>query len=338
MAAQVLRIGTLGAARITPSALIRPARAVEGVEVVAVAARDPERAKAFAAKRGIPKVHATYDDLLADPDIDAVYNPLPNGLHAEWTIKALEAGKHVLCEKPFTANAEEAAAVARIADAAAAGGIVCMEAFHWRYHPMAARMLDLIGGGALGEVRHVETTMCIPLPLRNDIRYRYDLAGGAMMDVGAYATHMLRTLAGAEPTVLTAQARLARPDVDRWMRATVRFDALPGVTGAMTCALWSSTPIKIQAKVIGTEGELSVFNPVAPQAYHRLRVRSTRDTGGAWRKEKVRGEATYTCQMRAFLAAARDGAPSLTPPSDSVATMTVIDAVYRAAGLRLRGL
>ncbi|MBW2314770.1 MAG: Gfo/Idh/MocA family oxidoreductase, partial [Deltaproteobacteria bacterium] len=131
MSGEALRVGVLGAARIAPMALLRPARQVPGVEVSAVAARDVDKARRFAGKHGIPRVFESYDALLADPDVDAVYVPLPNGLHADWTIRAIEAGKHVLCEKPFTANAGEAE---RVAKAARASDRVVMEAFHWRYH------------------------------------------------------------------------------------------------------------------------------------------------------------------------------------------------------------
>ncbi|HTD50007.1 MAG TPA: Gfo/Idh/MocA family oxidoreductase, partial [Acidimicrobiia bacterium] len=148
-----LRIGILGAARIAPSAVIKPARNVDEAAIHAVAARDRTRAQSFASKHGIPKVHDTYAALVADPDLDAIYNPLPNGLHAEWTIAALEAGKHVLCEKPFTANAKEAEDVAAVASRT---GLVLMEAFHYRYHPLAQRVLDIVGSGVLGQVRHVE--------------------------------------------------------------------------------------------------------------------------------------------------------------------------------------
>jgi predicted dehydrogenase len=142
-----LRIGCLGAARIAPAALTKPAAGNPGVSCAAVAARDVTRARAFADKHKIPVVHDSYDALLADESLDAIYNPLPNGLHGLWTLKALEAGKHVLCEKPFTANAAEAA---RVADAAEKSGLVVMEAFHWRYHPLAARVLDIIASGELG--------------------------------------------------------------------------------------------------------------------------------------------------------------------------------------------
>ncbi len=324
-----IKIGTLGAARITPAALMRPARLVDGVEVVAVAARDRTRADKFAAKHGIAKVHVSYQALIDDPDIDAIYNPLPNGLHGEWTRRALAAGKHVLCEKPFAANAVEAR---HVAAAAAATDLVVMEAFHYRYHPVAQRMVDIVRGGEVGELIHVESSMCIPLPLPKDIRYRLDLAGGATMDTGCYAIHMNRLVADAEPEVISAKARLAHPGVDRWMQAQFRYPA--GVTGTMTCALWSSTPLKVSVRAIGSKGELRVFNPTGPQMGYRMSLRSD----GTKRRIQVEGakKATYTYQLEAFAAAVRDGVPVLTPPADAIANMDVIDAVYRGAGLAAR--
>ncbi|MGQ0803982.1 MAG: Gfo/Idh/MocA family protein [Actinomycetota bacterium] len=321
-----LRIGTLGAARIAPAAIIKPAREVDEAALVAVAARDPDKAAKFAKKHDIPRVHETYEALLADDDIDAVYNPLPNGLHGVWTMRALDAGKHVLCEKPLTANAAEAEQVAAAAEKA---GLVVMEAFHYRYHPLAARMKEIVDSGELGRVRHLESWMCIPLPLFKDIRYRLDLAGGAVMDVGCYGIHQLRFLAGDEPTV-TARARLRSPQVDRWMQAD--FEWPDGRTGQMTCALWSSTLLKVAVRVTGDDGEMRVLNPARPQSFHRVTVR----TKEGKRRERVKGDATYTYQLRAFVAAVRNGAPLLTPLSDSVANMRVIDEVYKKAGLDVR--
>ena len=177
-----LRIGILGAARIAPAALVKPASASSEVDVVAVAARSLERAQAFAAKHDIPRAHSSYEALLADPDVDAVYNPLPNGLHGRWTRAALEAGKHVLCEKPFTANAAEAREIALLA---ADSDRVVMEAFHYRYHPLALRAEEIIASGELGALQRVETALSFPLPKFSDIRYDYDLAGGATMDAAA---------------------------------------------------------------------------------------------------------------------------------------------------------
>ncbi len=147
---QPLRIGTLGASRIAPAALINPARTNSRAEVVAVAARDRARAEQYASKHGIPHVYDTYEELIADPTIDAIYNPLPNSLHAEWTIRSLEAGKHVLCEKPLASNAGEAREMAQTADAE---NRYLMEAFHWRYHKMARRIIDVVRSGEIGAVK-----------------------------------------------------------------------------------------------------------------------------------------------------------------------------------------
>ncbi len=323
-----LRIGTLGAARIAPLALVRPARSVPEVEVVAVAARDEGRARRFAERHGIPRVHRSYAELLADPEIDAVYNPLPNGLHCEWTIRALESGKHVLCEKPLAANAEEAS---RMAAAAGKAQRVLVEAFHWRYHPLAARMRDVVESGVLGRVRHVEASFCIPLPFPGDIRYRFDLGGGATMDAGCYAVSIVRHLAGAEPEVVSATARLASREVDRWMRAELRFP--DGSSGRITCALFSASLLRLAARVAGDAGEMRVTNPIAPHFFNRLRVR----TRSGRSVERVSGEATYTHQLRAFARAVRQGEDVPTDGAHGVANMAVIDAIYRKAGLRPRG-
>jgi predicted dehydrogenase len=323
-----VRIGVLGAARIAPAAVIKPARGNAEAEVRAVAARDRVRADAFAAKHGIPTVHDSYAALVADPGIDAVYNPLPNGLHAEWTIAALEAGKHVLCEKPFTANAAEAEAVAATA---ARTGLVVTEAFHYRYHPMAQRMRDIVEYGELGTTRRVETTLCFPLPKFSDIRYQFDLAGGATMDVGTYTVHLARLLGCEEPEVRTATAKLHSPDVDRAMRAELEFPS--GHTGRITCSMWSTRVLQTSARVVGDAGELHVINPTSPQLWHRLRVKTRTGT----RTERFSRRPTYEYQLDAFCAAVLRGAPTLTPPKDSVANMRVLDAIYVAAGMRPRG-
>ncbi|MEV1239032.1 Gfo/Idh/MocA family protein [Nonomuraea sp. NPDC050022] len=323
-----MRIGTLGAARITPMALVKPARAVPEVEVAAVAARDRSRAGKFAAKHGIPLVHDSYEQVIADSSLDAIYNPLPNALHAEWTLKAIEAGKHVLAEKPFTSNAAEARSVA---DAAAKSGVVVMEAFHYRYHPLMERALEIVAT-ELGEVRHVETWMCFPLPNFSDIRYSLELGGGALMDAGCYAVHCLRTLGPGEPSVVSAAALLRSPGVDRAMAADLRFPT--GATGRIHASMWSGNLLKIAARVDGERGSLRITNFIAPQLFHRMTV----TVDGRRRRERVAGEATYTCQLRAFVAAVEQGTPPLTPPADSVANMTVIDDIYRKAGLPLRGI
>lgn len=327
MADQV-RIGILGAARIAPQAITRPARKVPRAVVNAIAARNPQRAKTFANKHHIPRIFSSYDELLADPDLDAVYIPLPNGLHCAWTLKALEAGKHVLCEKPFAANAAEAELMVQAAEHS---GKVVMEAFHYRYHPLARRMKEIMTSGQLGTIRHIETWMCFPLPLFNDIRYRYDLAGGALMDAGCYAVNMLRLLDGTEPEVVRAQALLASPQVDRAMRADLRF--ADGSTGRITCSMWSKTILRIAARVQGDEGEMTILNPVMPSLYHHLKIRTKAGT----RTERFSREATYVYQLRAFVDAILEGTPVLTSPADALANMRVIDAIYEQAGLWVRG-
>ncbi len=325
---ETLRIGVLGAARIAPQALVRPARVVEGAEVVAVAARNRSRAQAFARRHRIPRVHGDYAALLADPEVDAVYNPLPNSLHCEWTLRALEAGKHVLCEKPMASNAEEAA---RMAEAAEKRGLVLDEAFHWRAHPLAARMREVVASGALGRLVHVEASMCIPFLLPGDIRYRYELGGGATMDTGCYTVSIVRHLAGEEPEVVHADARLSSPRVDRCMRAELRFPS--GASGRITCSLFSRRLLGAHARAVGTDGTLHVWNPVLPQLHHRLRLR-TRDVASS---ERLRSEPTYTHQLRAFVRHVREGVPMASDARDAVANMRVIDAIYSQAGLPPRG-
>ncbi len=323
-----LRIGALGAARITPMALVKPARQLPEAEFAAVAARDPARARKFAAKHRIPRVHGSYEALIADPDLDAIYNPLPNGLHCEWSIRALEAGKHVLCEKPLASNAEEAR---RMAEASEKTGRVLVEAFHWRYHPLAERMKQIVDGGELGAVRHLEAHLCFPLPFPGDIRYRYDLGGGATMDAGCYPINMLRFLAGAEPEVVHARAKLMTRDVDRWMRAEFRFP--DGHTGRITCSLWSTSLLRMSIRVHGDAGEMRVFNPIAPHLYHRLTVKKPDRVVS----ERLPGDTTYTHQLRAFVKTVRGEGSMSSDAQDAIANMRVIDAIYDSAGMRRRG-
>jgi predicted dehydrogenase len=322
-----IRIGILGAAKIAPLAVVNPAKQHSQVEVAAVAARDPARGRDFAAKHGIPRVHDSYDALIADPAVDAVYIPLPNGLHGKWTRAAVAAGKHVLCEKPFTANAAEAREIAEIA---ANSDRVVMEAFHYRYHPLTRRVEEIIASGELGALKRVEAAMCFPLPRFSDIRYNYSLAGGALMDAGCYPVHMVRTFGGSTPEVVWAQAKLRDPRVDRAMTAELKFPG--GHTGRIRCSMWSSRLLQISARVVGEHGELRVLNPVLPSAFHRLTIRSS----DGRRVERFSRRPTYAYQLDAFAASVLRGEPVKTTPEDAIENMTVIDAIYRAAGLPLR--
>lgn len=308
-------------------ALINPARENAEVVVAAVAARDASRAQAFADKHGIAQVYESYEALIGAEDLDAVYNPLPNGLHGQWTRAALDAGKHVLCEKPFTANAAEAR---KVAELAGSSDRVVMEAFHYRYHPLSLRVEEIIASGELGELKRVEAAMCFPLPKFSDIRYDYSLAGGATMDAGCYAVDMVRTYGGSTPEVVSAQAKLRDPQVDRAMTAELRFAG--GHTGRVRCSMWSIDLLQLSAKVVGDRGELRVVNPVTPQAFHRLTIRSAEGK----RVERFSRRATYAYQLDAFAAAVLRGETVQTTPEGAIENMTVIDAIYSAAGLPLR--
>ena len=323
-----IRFGILGAARIAPVAMVKPAAEESEAEVTAVAARDLERARRFAAKHKLSTAYGSYAQLIADPSIDAVYIAVPNGLHGRWTKAALDAGKHVLCEKPFTANAEEAASVA---EAARQSGLVVMEAFHYRYHALTGRMLEILGSGELGTITKMEAWLCFPLVPPNNVRWDYQLAGGALMDAGCYTIHLLRTLAGAEPVVSSATAKTRRTAVDRLLKAELAFPG--GCTGLITASMLSREVLGAGARVNGTHGTMEVLNPYQPQLIHRLVVHS--DTRRA--VERVpRQPSTYASQLRAFTGAVLRGEPVLTGSDDAVANMAVIDACYAAAGLPRR--
>jgi predicted dehydrogenase len=294
---------------------------------------------AFAQKHDIPRVHPDYQALVDDPDLDAIYLPLPNGLHGRWTKAALAAGKHVLCEKPLASNADEAAEVAA---AAQASGLVVMEAFHYRYHPLMQRVQEVVRGGELGEITRVRAALCFPLPRFADIRYRLDLAGGATMDAGCYPINCVRVVVGAEPTVVSARAKLHAPGVDRALRAELHFPGPAngdggtighsGATGEIIASMWSGRLLAVSATVAGTRGSLKVFNYVVPHLWHRLTVR----TAAGVRHERIAGGPTYRYQLEAFAAAASGGAPVPTDALDGVRNMAVIDGAYRAAGLSPR--
>jgi predicted dehydrogenase len=206
-----------------------------------------------------------------------------------------------------------------------------MEAFHYRYHPLADRLVEIMRDGTLGDIERIETSMVIPLLSRSDIRWQLRLAGGSTMDVGCYTIHLLRTLAQAEPTVVRATARERSPGVDRWLRADM---TLPnGGTGRITASMLSGRLLELGAKVTGTKGTLRVLNPYAPQYFHRLSVRTQ---AGKLKQPRLPKVTTYVCQLRVFAGAVLRGEPIITNTADAIANMRVIDASYRAAGLERR--
>ena len=344
---EVLRIGVLGAARIAGEALIRPARLVSSVTVTAVAARDLVRAETFGSRCGIPAAYGSYEELLAAPDVDAVYVPLPNSLHAPWTLRAIDAGKHVLCEKPFTSNAAEALSVAAAAERS---GLVVMEAMHYRYHPLVRRMAALLADGAIGVPSHAQAWTCWPVEDPGDIRYDYGLSGGALMDGGCYAIDCLRLVGSAagagEPSVTGALAD-PLPDhvTDRATAARVACGS--GLTGWFESAFTRDGEFLADLHVIGSEGSLWLRNFVRA---HEGRLIVSRGGSvvsdeqaadlphaGALGLDAAAG-TTFAWQLRAFAAAALDGEPFPTTAASAVTTMRLIDDAYQAAGLPVREL
>ena len=322
-----LRVGILGSARISQPALIEPAASVADVTVAAVAARDKSRAEALALRHGIATAHGSYQDLLADPDIDAVYNPLPNSLHGPWTLRAIEAGKHVLCEKPFASNAGEAEQVARAAEAS---GLVVMEAMHYRYHPLVIRLREITG--ELGPVRHLQGWTSFAIADPGDIRYDFGLGGGALMDGGCYALDCLRLLGGDPASVTGALADPVTDDprgaaADRSMAVRLAFPG--GATGWLESAFTRDGEFRADLHVICEDGQVWLDNFIFP---HRGRLIATA-AGSVVADEPGGGEPTYVHQLRAFAAAVAGGTTVPTSAANAVATMRLTDDAYRAAGL-----
>lgn len=330
-AAEPLRLGLLGAARISEDAVVRPAQEL-GVRLVAVAARDPERARTFAEQHGVERVVADYQALVDDPEVEAVYNPLANSLHAPWNLAAVRAGKPVLSEKPFAGNVHQAR---EVRDAAAQAGVAAVEAFHQLYHPLTARMLELADGGQIGELQHVEARMLMPPPAPSDPRWSAELDGGGLMDVGCYALRALRDLAGArgaEPEVLRA-AGGEHPDlagVDAWLTAEL---ALPGGVSARVESSMTHHDVDFSLRLVGSRGEAYAPNFVKPQQDDRVVV----TTLDGQQVEHLGTRSSYSHMLEAFTRLVREGAPMRSDADDAVATMQLLDDVYRAAGMQPRG-
>ena len=351
-----LRIGILGAARIAPLAIVSPAQATDA-RLVAVAARDRSRADAFAAEYGVERVLDSYAAVLADPEVEVVYNPLPHGLHAGWNVRAIEAGKHVLTEKPSAANADQARVVRevlRAADARGDGGRrVFMEGFHYPYHPMFQRVVEIIESGVVGEVRHIDVPLLMPDPGADDPRWRWDLAGGSVMDLGCYSLSCLKLLGerfcGGTPVVVSAETETRDGDgrVDERLFVRVAFPSGASGSGGSDMAAddWSFTLV-----VTGTEAEIIVPAFPLPHQDDRIILRPVGESGPMVRTrpaefaeltverdgdrvERLGSRSSYTYQLEALTSAVRDGAPVVTDADFAAGVMELIDASYTAAGL-----
>ena len=334
---KVVRLGILGAANIAPSAIISPSKLLPDlVEVVAVAARDINKAKNYAKKYKIPKVFSSYQELIDSDEIDAIYNPLPNGLHAEWTIKSLKAGKHVLCEKPFTSNEKEALEVKKFHDQT---NLSLVEAFHYRYHPVTKRLKEIIEKD-IGKMKSIDVEFSLPSYIYylwfgdDDIRWKFDLAGGITMDAGCYCVNSLLHFGGEVEKVTKATPVMMKEEIDISM--DVDLEMKNGSKGHMYCDFKRSSilPTLLSVKVIGENGSVYCNNLLGPSFYHYI----SSDIKGQKKTEKVYsdGQSTYYYQLKAFCDEVLGKSKCETTPKESVEMMKVIDEIYTAAGLKIR--
>lgn len=324
-----MQIGILGTGSIAKSAIIRPSQQLPSARVTAIASRDGEKAKLFAKKYGIEKHYSPYEVLLRDPSIDLIYITLPNSLHAEWSIRALEAGKHVLCEKPLASNAQEVEEIRKVAQRAKK---LVFEGMHYKYHPLIARIKEIVNQGDIGTIEHISADLCLYLYRKNNIRFSYNLAGGALIDGGCYPLHLIRHVMNAEPTVISASAHLLFDEIDDQMSAKLLFPN--GAQGSLSCSLRS--PLwkwRMQLNIIGTKGRLFCLNPFAPQFLNALFITNKK---GKKIERFDRKKTTYDYQLQFILNAIKANAPlDLQDPLDN---MRAIDAIYTAAGMKPRGL
>jgi len=298
--------------------LLAGAAESDDVEVVAVCSRDLSRAESFAARWGIGRAYGSYDELLADAEIEAVYIPLPNTMHAEWSIKAVGAGKHVLCEKPFSRHVGEVEAAWDAADAA---GRLLSEAFMYRHHPQTAKLVELVRSGAIGELRVIRAAFSYSLYDAGNIRLRTDVEGGALMDVGCYCVSGARLLAG-EPVAVAGSAHIGSSGTDWVFAGLMRF---PGdVTALFDCG--TSLPNRDELEAIGTEGSLFLDDP-----WHcNEPVIELRRDGEVERIEAARGNP-YRLELEGMNAAIRGERPLLLGRDDALGQARAIEALFEAA-------
>jgi len=325
-AGKTIRIGILGAAKIAPPAIIAPARKREDCAVVCIAARDGERARAYAAEHCIPESLGSYEALIAHPGIDLIYNALPPHLHAGLTIAALEAGKAVLCEKPFAMNAREASAM----DAASVRTArPLVEAFHYRFHPVFENILAAVRGGAIGRLCAIKAEFSVAIRYRpGELRHDPALGGGALMDLGCYALHWARTVAGSEPVVTRAASKLSPHGVDLVTTADLTFEG--GATAKVRASMAPGQTFKALLAIQGTEGRLVAHNPLHPHRGHSISIHTRKGV----QRYTVPGQTSYDHQLAHMLDVMQTNAQPLTGGADSVANMILIDAAYATAGVK----
>ena len=317
----IVRLGFLSTARINEQ-LLAGARPSNLVDVVAVASRDRARAEAYAREHSIGRAYGSYEELLADPEVEAVYVSLPNSLHVDWSIRALDAGKHVLCEKPLTRRPEEAE---RAFDAAERAGRLLMEAFMYRHHPQTARVKQLVDDGAIGTVRAIRGVFSFDLLAArdpSDVRLNAELEGGSLMDVGCYCVSGARLLAG-EPERVFGEAVPAPSGVDMAFHGTLRFPS--DVVAQFHSSL--ELPFKQELEVLGAEASLLVEAPWRVDLGGEVLLRRA---SGQERIEVEEADA-YRLELENLAAAIRGDAPPLIGRDDAVGQARTIAALYRSA-------
>jgi D-xylose 1-dehydrogenase (NADP+, D-xylono-1,5-lactone-forming) len=314
-----VRWGILSTANINENVLAGVSGS-PAVSVVAVGSRSAERAREFAEGHGIARAHGSYEELLADGEVEAVYIPLPNGLHVEWTLAALAAGKHVLCEKPFSPRADE---VERCFDAAERAGLVLSEGFMWRHHPQADRLVELARSGAIGELRLIRAAFSFPLNRFPDVRWDAELDGGALMDVGCYCVSGSRLLAAAEPERVNGEAVMAPSGVDARFAGTLRF---PGdVLAVFDCGFDLAPRDELEA--IGSDGSLFLDDP-----WHSQEPRiELRGADGSLETVEVERANPYRLELEDVSAAIRGEREPRLGRADAVGQARALGALLRSA-------
>jgi predicted dehydrogenase len=325
MSDRVLRWGVLSTANINRKVVPGTTRA-DRCEVVAIASRELDRAEAAASELGIARGHGSYDDLLKDPEVDAVYIPLPNHLHEEWTIAAARAGKHVLCEKPLAMNAGEAE---RMVEACASAGVVLMEAFMYRLHPSWETVRELVRSGRIGELRSIQSWFSYFNDDPTNIRNVAEAGGGALYDIGCYTVNLSRVLFGSEPTRIQASMTFdGRMGIDILTSAILEFDR-----GVATFTVTTRAEPDQRVHVVGTEGRISVGIPfnIPPDRPTKVFVTSGGDPPVAPDTETITFDTAdpYTVQAERFARAVLDGEPVPIPTEDSIGNMKAIDEIFR---------
>ncbi len=312
-----IKWGVLSTADINKK-LLAGAAASDDVEVVAVGSRDLSRAKEFAEAWGIERAYGTYDELLADPDVEAVYIPLPNTMHSEWSIRALDAGKHVLCEKPFSRHIGD---VERAFDAAEATGLHLSEAFMYRHHPQTARLAELVASGAIGELRVIRSTFSYSLYDTDNIRLRTDADGGALMDVGCYCVSGSRLL-GGEPESVAGAAHIGPSGTDWVFTGLMRFPE--NVVALFDCG--TSLPNRDELEAIGTEGSLFLDDP-----WHCIEPVIELRRGDSVERIEIEPVNPYRLELEDMNAAIRGERSPLLGRDDALGQVRAIDALFRSA-------